>query len=113
VQLRQLRKQIKVPLWVPAAAAKMDSTLLSKIETGKRLPTPEQLAALTRYFKVPVEPLETRRLAEEMLKSYGAHPGFGAASAIVREEAGEYPVKKRSTEVSKRTKPVDKPKKMK
>ena len=56
---------------------------------------------------MPVEPLETRRLGEEMMKSYGAHPGFEAVSAIVREEAGEYRVKKRSMPVSKPAKAVN------
>ena len=47
------------------------------------------------------------------MKWYGGHPEFEAATAIVREEAGEYRVKKRSTTVSKPEKPVSKPKKTK
>ena len=107
-QLRRLREKADLPGWKVAAAAEMDSTKLSKIENGKRLPTAAQLAALAKFFKVAVEPLETRRLAEDMMKSYGAHPGFEAASAIVREEAGEYRVKKRSMPVGKPAKSVNK-----
>ena len=107
-QLRRLREKADLPGWKVAAAAEMDSTKLSKIENGKRLPTAAQLAALAKFFKVPVEPLETRRLAEDMMKWYGGHPGFEAATAIVREEAGEYRVKKRSMAVGKPAKAVNK-----
>ena len=112
-RLRLLREKAGVPGWKAAAAAEMDSTKLSKIENGRRLPTQDQLAALAKFFNVPAEPLETRRLAEEMMKSYGAHPGFDAATAIVREEAGEYLAKKVSTAVSNRAKPVNKRRKSK
>ena len=113
VQLRRLREKAGLPGWKVAAAAEMDSTKLSKIENGRRLPTKDQLSALAKFFKVPAEPLETRRLAEDMMKSYGAHPGFAAATAIVREEAGEYLAKKVSTAVSNRAKPVNKRRKSK
>ena len=112
-QLRRLREKADLPGWKVAGAAEMDSTKLSKIENGKRLPTAAQLAALAKFFKMPVEPLEARRLAEEMMKWYGGHPEFEAAAAIVREEAGEYRVKKRSAAVNKPAKPVNKPKKPK
>src|SRR5687767_10169023 len=79
--LRELREKASLPGWKVASAAKMDSTLLSKIENGKRAATQAQLAALAKFFKVELEPLETRRLAEEMLRSYGNHPAFAAASA--------------------------------
>lgn len=106
-QLRLLRGKADVPGWKAAGAAEMDSTLLSKIENGKRLPTQEQLAALAKFFKVPFEPLEARRLAEEMRKWHGDNPAFAAASAILREEAGEYRAKNVSTAVSKPTKAVN------
>lgn len=86
----------------------MDSTHLSKIENGRRLPTQAQVAALAKFFKVPLQPLEQRRLAEEMMNYYGSHPGFAAAAAIVQDEAGEYHVKKPSKAVSKSTRAVNK-----
>ena len=100
-QLHRLREAAGRPGWEVAAAARMDSGLLSKIENGKRPATQAQLAALAKFFKVAVEPLETRRLAEDMMKWYGAHPGFEAATAIVREEAGEYRVKNKPAMASK------------
>lgn len=91
----------------------MDSTLLSKIENAKRLPTATQLAALAKFFKMPLEPLESRRLAEEMMRRYRKHPQLGIAAAIVREEAGEYDANNVSARVSKSVKAVNKPKKKK
>ena len=107
-QLRRLRETADLPGWKVAAAAEMDSGLLSKIETGKRLPTQMQLAALAKFFDVPAGLLEQRRLAEEMLRRYGDHPEIDAATTILREEVGEYRVKKRSTAASKAAKAVNK-----
>ncbi len=71
----------------------MDSTLLSKIENSKRLPTQNQLAALAAFFKVPLADLSALRIAEEMTKRYGNTAEFAAAAAIVQERSGEYRVK--------------------
>jgi len=89
----------------------MDSTLLSKIENGRRLPTAAQVAALAKFLKVPPAPLERQRLAEEMIKRYADHPEFEAAAAIVREQAGEYGANNLSARVSKSAKAVNKSKK--
>jgi hypothetical protein len=90
-----------------------DSTLLSKIDLGERAPTQTQLAALAKFFGVAARPLEARRLAEEMLKSHGDNPAFAEATAIIREAAGEYPVKKVSAGVGKSRTAVNKGKKSK
>ena len=112
-QLRQLREAADVPARVPAAAAEIESSLLSKIENGKRPVTPSQLAALAKFYGVDLEPLETKRVAEDMRRRYGSHPGFAAAAAIVEEEAGEYRVKKTSTTGSKPARAANNPKKKK
>ena len=108
-----LRGMADVPGWKAAAAAKMDASLLSKIENGKRTVTQDQLAALAKFFKVPAGPLEARRVAEDMKKRYGDHPNLTEATSILREEAGEYLAKKVSTAVSNRAKPVNKRRKSK
>ena len=107
-QLRELREKASAPGWKAAAAAEMDSGLLSKIENGRRLPTREQLAALAKFFKVPVAPLEARRIAEDMKKRHGDSPVFDEATAILREDSGEYRANNMSAAVSKRAKPVNK-----
>ena len=107
-QLRALREKADVPGWKAAAAAEMDSGLLSKIENGKRPVTQDQLAALAKFFKVAVGPLEARRIAEDMKRRYGEHPKFDEATAFLREDAGEYRANNVSAAVSKRAKPVNK-----
>ena len=108
VQLRRLREGVELPLWKVAAAAEMDSTLLSKIEHGKRLPTEAQTGALAKFFGVPAEPLHGARIAESFLREHSGHPALAEASAIIREEAGEYRVKKMSAGVNKPAKAVNK-----
>jgi transcriptional regulator with XRE-family HTH domain len=83
----------------------MDSALLSKIELGLRLPTPEQTAALARFFGVDVDELESMRMAEKFHSDNGHNPAAAALAATrIRESAGEYPVKTKRATASKQTK---------
>lgn len=93
-ELRRLRADAGCPGREVAAAAEIDSGLLSKIENGKRLPTQKQLAAMAKFFGAPLAALETRRLAEEMKRQFGSSPQFVAATTLLQEEAGEYRPKK-------------------
>src|SRR4051812_31332936 len=95
--LRRLREERSLLLREAAAAVAMDSAILSKVELGHRFVTAPQLVALAQFYEVPLPPLEARRLAAELKRQYGDHPAFAEASAIVREEAGEYRVKKMPT----------------
>jgi transcriptional regulator with XRE-family HTH domain len=79
-----------------AAAAEMDSTLLSKIELGQRLPTEPQMRALAIFFKVSFEELEAKRLAQQFWTEHGDSPAARKAVSLLREEAVEYSVRKRS-----------------
>jgi transcriptional regulator with XRE-family HTH domain len=80
----------------------MDAALLSKIERGQRPPTPEQTAALARYFRVEVTKWEGMRMADKFLSDNGHNPEAAAlAIARIRESAGEYPVKREPTGASK------------
>jgi transcriptional regulator with XRE-family HTH domain len=80
----------------------MDSTRLSKIELGLRLPTHEQIAALARFFRVDVNELESMRMAEKFLSDNGHNPAAAALAAVrIRENAGEYLVKRKPTGASK------------
>ena len=88
--LRQLRQQRNLPLRSVAAGAEMDSTHLSKIELGQRLPTEAQTAALAKFFGVQVEEMEAKRIAARFLHDFGQHPAASRAIMILREQAGEY-----------------------
>jgi hypothetical protein len=103
--LRQMREDRQLPLWKVAHVAEMDSTLLSKIELGQRLPTQEQTEALANFFGLDVTELEGMRMAEKFLSDNGHNPAAAAlAVARIRESAGEYFVKTKRIRASKRTK---------
>lgn len=50
--LRELRNARGVPLRIVAAAAEMDTALLSKVELEQRLPTEKQTAAPASFFGI-------------------------------------------------------------
>lgn len=88
--LRQLRKARKLPLRSVAAVAEMDSTLLSKIELGQRLPTEPQTKALADFFDLPFEEMEAKRLAERFWMDHGESPAAKRAASLIKEQAAEY-----------------------
>jgi len=75
---------------VVAAAAEMDSTLLSKIELGSRLPTRSQAAALARFYGLDPQQLEAQRLSSEFWSKHADNPAASLAAQILHEEAGRY-----------------------
>jgi transcriptional regulator with XRE-family HTH domain len=88
--LRNMRKKQTLPLRVVAAAANMDSTLLSKIELGQRLPTEIQTKAFAKFFKVPFEDLEAKRLAERFWMEHGDSTAAVKAALLIKESAADY-----------------------
>jgi transcriptional regulator with XRE-family HTH domain len=92
--LRQLRIIRKLPLRTVAAAAEMDSTLLSKVELGQRLPTEGQTKALAGFFKVSFKEMEAKRLAERFWMNHGDSPAAKKAALLIKEQASEYKAKK-------------------
>ena len=72
-RLRDLRQERSEPLRVVAAAIEVDSSLLSKIEHGERLPTEQQLEKLAAYFDVPLEELTAQAIAEKIVTSYASN----------------------------------------
>ena len=66
----------------------MDSTLLSKLELGGRLPTDDQAAALARYYRIPADDMRSRVVAGRILQQFGDDPMLHDAISIVREETG-------------------------
>lgn len=107
-QLRQLREAAARPGREVAAAAKIDSGLLSKIENGKRPVTQVQLGRIAKFFKVDLGPLEAQRIAEEMRRWHGGNPAFAEAAVLLCEESGEYRVKKKPIAADKSAPAVNK-----
>jgi len=89
--LRQLRHAKGVPLRVAAAAAEMDTALLSKVELGQRLPTEKQTAALAAYFSVPLERMEAKRLAEKFWMENKDNPAAERAARLIAKKKPNEP----------------------
>jgi transcriptional regulator with XRE-family HTH domain len=88
--LRELRNERALPLRVVAAAASIDSTLLSKIELNQRVPTEEQTGALAKFFGARVEEFQARRIATKFWQDHGRSAATGKAVLLLHEEAGQY-----------------------
>ncbi len=95
--LRKMRKERRLPLRSVAAAADMDSTLLSKIELGQRFPTEEQARALAAFFSFSFDELEAKRLAERFWLEHGDSPAAKKAVTLLKEKAAEYTHRKRNS----------------
>jgi transcriptional regulator with XRE-family HTH domain len=81
--LRRLRTERGEPLRVVAAAVGIDSTLLSRIERGERLPTAPQVQALSAHFDYPAEELEAIWDAARLMRqSWSADAVWRAADVI-------------------------------
>ncbi len=88
--LRQLRKAKKLPLRIVAAVADMDSTLLSKIELGQRLPTEDQVRAIAAFFHVSADEMEARRIAEKFIREHKDSPAMSKALTLIKEARAAY-----------------------
>lgn len=93
--MRELRNERALPLRVVAAAAAMDSTLLSKIELNQRVPTEEQTAALAKFFGTRVEDFQAKRIATKFWQDHGRSAATDKAVLLLHEEAGQYGPRKR------------------
>lgn len=92
--IRDWRKQRGEPLRVVAAAIEIDSTLLSKIERGERLPTVTQTCKFAAYFGIPLEELTAQVIAEKIVAEYGPQKATLQAVDIVKERAAAYQTEK-------------------
>ena len=95
--LRELRHARGEPLRVVAASAGIDSTLLSKIELGQRLPTEQQAAAFAAYFGVSAEDMEAKRIAEKFWLENKDNPAAAKAARLITKAAPATPPGSQST----------------
>lgn len=85
--LRALRRSRDLPLRVVAAAAEMDTALLSKIELGQRLPTEKQAIALANFFAVSTEELQAKRIADKFWTVNEDTPATRRAARLITSRA--------------------------
>src|ERR1022692_4743738 len=92
--LRKLRAEKELPLRTVAAFLETDPAILSKIETGKRKASREQVIKLAAYFSANEKELLTAWLADKLV--YEARDEEVALEAMkVAEEAVTYKVWKK------------------
>ena len=72
----------------------MDSTLLSKIELGHRLPTQEQAGLLAKFFDLAIGEIEGRRIMAKFWREHGDNPAVGEAVQKIQEMAAAFVVNK-------------------
>lgn len=89
-KLRDLRHERDEPLRVVAAAIEVDSSLLSKIEHGERLPTDQQLEKLAKHFNILLEELTALAIAEKIVTSYASNTTTLQALKIAEARINSY-----------------------
>lgn len=78
-----------------AFALKIDQALISKFETGARLPTDKQVKSLSKVLEIPYDLLLNLWLKEKILKEIKPYPNANEAISMVMEEIAKYQVSKK------------------
>ncbi|BDD02434.1 helix-turn-helix transcriptional regulator [Persicobacter psychrovividus] len=91
--IRALRQENEKTLHQVSIKTDIDSPLLSKIERGERLPTSEQISKLSEFYGVNKPLLESKCIAEKILKNHGASKVTYDAVVMVQEVLHKYSVK--------------------
>jgi transcriptional regulator with XRE-family HTH domain len=88
--IKHLRTEQNKTLHQVAVGTNIDATLLSKIERGSRFATDEQLSKLAQFFDIPLENLQSKAIAEKIIKEYGLNETTVNALSLVQEEFETY-----------------------
>jgi transcriptional regulator with XRE-family HTH domain len=73
----------------------LNFTLLSRFETGERIPTEEQADTLAKFFRTDKTEPHALRIAAQFRKKFADHPAARAAIARLAEEQGIYSTKRK------------------
>jgi transcriptional regulator with XRE-family HTH domain len=83
--LRRLRHDRAETLEQVSEATGLSAAMLSRIERGERLPSPDSVEALARHFDLPVDYLMSETIAQRLLNRYGEASAKSAAEHMQRE----------------------------
>ncbi len=92
--IKYLRTEQNKTLHQVAVGTNIDATLLSKIERGSRFATDEQLYKLAQFFDIALENLQSKSIAEKIIKEYGLNETTVNALHLVQEEFETYKTNK-------------------
>lgn len=82
LRLRQLRHERKETLEQVSEATGLSVAMLSRVERGERLPSPDSVEALAKHFGLPVDDLMSQTIANRMLNRYGYESSSRAAERL-------------------------------
>lgn len=82
LRLRQLRHGRKETLEQVSEATGLSVAMLSRVERGERLPSPDSVEALAKHFGLPVDDLMSQTIANRMLSRYGPESSSRAAERL-------------------------------
>jgi transcriptional regulator with XRE-family HTH domain len=85
--LRRLRHDRSETLEQVSEATGLSVAMLSRVERGERLPSPDSVEILATHFGLPVEYLMSETIADRMLNRYGHRSSSLAAERLSREPA--------------------------
>src|SRR4051812_49056838 len=91
--LRASRERRSLVLRDVAERTDLDFTLLSRFETGERIPTEEQADTLAKFFNANKTEAHALRIAAQFRKKFADHPAARAAILRLAEEEGIYSAK--------------------
>jgi transcriptional regulator with XRE-family HTH domain len=83
--LRRLRHSRDETLEQVSETTGLSVAMLSRIERGERLPSPESVEALARHFEIPVDYLMSETIANRMVNRYGEEKSSRAAEHMSRD----------------------------
>jgi transcriptional regulator with XRE-family HTH domain len=83
--LRKLRHNRDETLEQVSEATGLSVAMLSRVERGERLPSPDSVEALARHFEIPVDYLMSETIANRMVNRYGEESSRSAAEHMSRE----------------------------
>lgn len=73
-KLKSLRLKKELLLRQVAAAIEVDTSMVSKFESGERFPTREQIEKLATFFKVPEEDFLVEAFSDKLSYDLGEDP---------------------------------------
>lgn len=87
LRLRTLRHMRRETLEQVSEATGLSVAMLSRVERGERLPSPESVESLAKHFGLPVEDLMSETIANRMLNRYGRESSQHAAEKMRSESS--------------------------
>lgn len=88
--IKNKRKELHLKINELAAMLRIDATLLSRFESGQRIPTKAQVIQLAQALDIPQQELVQLWMRDRILAEYGGESGLDKALLMVHEVVTSY-----------------------